>query len=361
MSKTIYVAHGAISNSGDYLIFNRGWDLLERFLGAENIELIPVKRWEPITGQCNALIILGGPIISRKIHLQSLHIKDYLEENNVPVICLGVGISGKGYPMSDPFFVDQESIDFWTAIYNSSQLFSVRDAYTYQVLRDYGVPAILTGCPALYDLEFVSTGDTSKGFSESGNHYLTITIPNINLFSASSTIRTLYFLYYLKTKFASSGRLIHKRVVFQHGFHSSGNGIVAKVARYLGFELIDGSNRGINEITEINDSDIHIGTRLHMNIFFLSKSNLSYLLSVDNRTEGFLKTISNPSDSFTIRGIRRLVDECYDDLTNNGSQLKITAVQAQIMDIYPEMRNFLMQIKQFVNSEELSEPIKPAI
>ena len=62
MNKVIYVAHGAISNAGDFLIFNRGWDLLKNFLSTDNIELVPVKRWEPITGQCDALIIRRGPI-----------------------------------------------------------------------------------------------------------------------------------------------------------------------------------------------------------------------------------------------------------------------------------------------------------
>jgi hypothetical protein len=352
MSKVIYVAHGAISNSGDFLIFNRGWDLLKKFLSTDNIELVPVKRWEPITGQCDALIILGGPIISRSIHSQSAYIKKYLEKNKVPVICLGVGISGKDYSASEPFFADQESVDFWTAVYNSSQLLSVRDAYTREVLRNYNIPAVLTGCPALYDPEFISVEGTSNNFFEGDNHNLTITIPNINIFSVSSLIRTLFFLYYIKSKFANSGRLLHRRVVFQHGFHSFGNNTVAKIARLLDFETIDGSGKSINKITEISDSDIHIGTRLHMNIFFLSRSRLSYLLSVDNRTDAFLNTISTPSDSFTIGGIKRLVDECYDDLTNNRLQSKVASVRAQIMKLYPEMRDYLIQVKQFVNLEE---------
>ena len=75
-------------------------------------------------------------------------------------------------------------------------------------------------------------------------------------------------------------------------------------------------------------------------------------MSVDNRTDAFLNTISTPSDSFTIGGIKRLVDECYDDLTNNGLQSKVASVRAQIMKLYPEMRDYLIQVKQFVNLEE---------
>jgi hypothetical protein len=210
------------------------------------------------------------------------------------------------------------------------------------------------GCPALYDPEFIPAEDTTKDSFEGDNCNLTITIPNVNVFSVSSTIRTLFFLYFLKTKFASSENLVHRRVVFQHGFHSFGSNAVAKTAKLLGFEIIDGSGRSIDKITEISDSDVHIGTRLHMNIFFLSRSRLSYLLSVDNRTDAFLKTISTPSDSFTIAGIKRLVDECYDDITNGRLQPKVVSVRAQIMDLYPEMRGYLIRVKQFVNPEELS-------
>lgn len=351
MSKVIYVAHGAISNSGDFLIFNRGWDLLKKFLSTDDGELVPVKRWEPITGQCDALIILGGPIISRHIHSQSAHIKEYLEKNKVPVICLGVGISGKDYSASEPFFTDQESVDFWTTVYNSSRLFSVRDVYTHEILRNNNIPAVLTGCPALYDPELISTEDAFKDSFEGDNHNLTITIPNINLFSVSSTVKTLFFLYYLKTKFANSRIFLHRRVVFQHGFRSFSNDTVAKAARLLGFETVDGAGRSINKIAEISDSDVHIGTRLHMNIFFLSGNRLSYLLSVDNRTDAFLETISTSSDNFTIQGIKRLVDECYDDLTNDRLQPKVASVRTQIMELYPEMRDFLMQVKRFVNQE----------
>lgn len=352
MRKTVYVAHGAISNSGDFLIFHRGWSLLERYLDTEKVELVPVKRWEPITGQCDALIILGGPIVSPTIHPQAVNIKEYLEKNKVPVICLGVGISGKGYSAMEPYFADQESVDFWTEVYNSSQLISVRDVYTCQVLRDYNIPAVLTGCPALYDLEFISSEETAGDPLEDNKHDLTISVPNVNLFSVTNAVRTLFFLYYIKFKFANNERLLHRRVIFQHGFHSFGNKSIAKIASLLGFEIVDGSGKSIDRITEISDSDIHIGTRLHMNIFFLSKNRVSYLLSVDNRTEAFLKTISVPSENFTILGTKRLVDECYGDLANERLQAKVKFVRTQIVKLYSEMRGFLMQVEHFIDNEK---------
>jgi len=353
MTRKIYVAHGAIHNSGDYLIFHRGWDLLERFISAEDVELVPIKRWEPITGHCDALIILGGPIVSRKMHLQSNNIKNYIEKNDVPVIPLGVGISGTGYSASEPYFIDQDSVDFWTTVYDSSRLFSVRDVHTRQVLRDYNIPAVLTGCPAFYDQEYISeSSDEPGGLLKGDHHNLTITIPNVRLSSVLSTITTLFFLSYLRITFSDGERFPHRRVVFQHGFNSFGNDVIAKIARVLGFETVDGSDRSIDQITEIHDSDIHIGTRLHTNIFFLSRNKASYLLNVDNRTDAFIKTISTPSENFSFGGVKRLVDRCSNDLRDDQSQRGIKPARTQIMTLYPEMRDYLLRVRQFVNPDE---------
>lgn len=356
MGKRIYVAHGAKSNSGDFLIFNRGWDLLKRVLGTNKIELVPVKRWEPITGDCDVLIILGGPIITRKMHPQSVHIKKYLEKNNVPVICLGVGISGKDYSASEPYFTDQESVDFWTSIYNSTKLFSVRDIDTLDVLNYYNIPATLTGCPALFDCDIISHKDTllNNIFLNESN-YLTVSIPNnTKMFFSLGAIRTLFFLYYLNKKISRLDVLLKKQVVFQHGYQSSGNIPIAQFARLMGYSVIDGSGRGINEISEIRDSGFHIGTRLHMNLFFLSQCKVSYLLGVDNRTAAFLKTIPTPSENFSIRGIKYLVDEFYDDLKVGKFKQKFSSVQPHIKKLYTEMMNYLRKVKHFIN---LKEPI----
>lgn len=352
MAKRIYVAHGAKSNSGDFLIFNRGWNLLERVLGTQNIELVPVKRWEPITGYCDILIILGGPIITRKMHPQSVHIKEYLEKNKVPVICLGIGISGKDYIDYEPYFTDEESVDFWTSVYNSTKLFSVRDIDTLNVLNYYNIPATLTGCPALFDCNFIShENELSNNMFSNDVTNLTVTIPNNKkMFFTLSAIRTLFFLYYLNTKLSSLDSFIQKQVVFQHGYQSSGNMPIAQFARLMGFSVIDGSGRGINDVSEISDSSVHIGTRLHMNLFFLSQCKVSYLLSVDNRTDAFLKTIPTPSENFSIRGIKCLVDEYFNDLTSDGFKLKFSFVRPKIIELYDFMLDYLKKIKQFVNS-----------
>lgn len=44
MAIRVGVAHGAIRNAGDYLIYKRGLRLLKRFLG-NTVELVEIKRW----------------------------------------------------------------------------------------------------------------------------------------------------------------------------------------------------------------------------------------------------------------------------------------------------------------------------
>lgn len=353
MVKKIYIAHGAICNAGDYLIFNRGWSLLKKYIGAEDVELIPIKRWEMITGHCDALIILGGPIISRRMHSQSINIKNYLDKNKVPVICLGIGISGEDYSTSESYFIDQESLNFWTELYNSSKLFSVRDAYTHNVLRANNIPAVLTGCPALFDLDYIGGYDESAYLRENKNHNLTISIPNIDSKVIPYTIKTLFLITYVKIKNGDVGPFNRIRVVFQHGAYSWISSAVAKIIKLCGFEVIDGSGMGIDEIHEIDDSDVHIGTRLHMNIYFLSKNKQSYLLSVDNRTNAFLETIPTSSSEFTIMGIKSLVDESYESLTNEKIQYNDIDIWDHILDLYSEMECFLRKLNHFVRSKVL--------
>ncbi|HEY0196745.1 MAG TPA: hypothetical protein VGC02_04135, partial [Methanobacterium sp.] len=68
--KRIGLLHGAILNSGDFLIFNRGKKLLKEYLDPE-YDLIDIKRWKSFDEELDALIILGGPLISRRLHPQS--------------------------------------------------------------------------------------------------------------------------------------------------------------------------------------------------------------------------------------------------------------------------------------------------
>ena len=336
----ICVLHGAIRNAGDFLIFERGKKLLEKFFG-DKIDFVYKKRNERIDGDFDGLIILGGPLISRKIHGQSKNIIEYLKkrEIDIPIFCIGLGISGEKFDFDKIYFLDRESITFWKYVYGTSKLFSIRDKITYNMLKNYGIEAELTGCPALFDLETIEKNNISAKNKRINKIAVTIPILSIGLAFSSlkSFLLALYFLFALKRKFNKK----ELGLFFQHGYNNSPNKIMRKLANMTGIKTYDVSGKSLDSFTELYKYEVHIGTRLHSHIYFLSLNKPSFLLNVDMRTEAFLKTIETPSGKFTISGIRHLV---------NILEVSIAEKNFDEFDNVPaEIRKFYGVVKKFLN------------
>ncbi len=350
----ICVLHGAISNAGDFLIYERGKKLLENFFG-DNFEFTYKLRSERVDGDYDGLVILGGPIISRKMHLQSKNISKFVEHigDDIPIFCLGCGISGRICDSDMTHFLDHESISFWKSVYETSKLFSVRDEITYDVLKKYGIKAELTGCPALFNLEPLNE---NKALMKDGIiNKIAVTIPPLSIglslsrrpFSpVKSFLLSLYFLFVLKSKF-------HKReigLIFQHGYPNLATKIMRKLAYLIGMVTYDVSGESLESFSELYGYDVHIGTRLHTHIYFLSSNKPSFLLSVDLRTEAFLKTIKTPSDRYTISGIGHLVD-MLKEIIVKGDFDEFNNVPGEIGVHHARMEQFLNEINLFYNKD----------
>jgi len=317
----ICVLHGAISNAGDFLIYERGKKLLENFFDG-NFDFTYKLRSERIDGDFDGLIILGGPLIGRKMHIQSKNILEHLKkmENGMPIFCIGLGITGTKFKSENDYFLDNETILFWKYVYATSKLFSVRDKIAYNILNKYGIKAELTGCPALFNLEML---EKNKVLAKNERiNKIAVTIPHLSVgpflsrrpfSSVKSFLLTLYFLYILKTKFNKK----ELGLFFQHGYPNSATKIMQKLANMAGIKTYDASGKSLDSFPELYEYDVHIGTRLHSHIFFLSSNKPSFLSNVDMRTEAFLETIETPSDEFTISGIRNLVDMLAERIAEN--------------------------------------------
>lgn len=340
----IGILHGAISNAGDFLIYERGKKLLENFCGDE-LDFHYLLRSERIHGDFDGLIILGGPLISRKIHPQSRNIIKYIKNRDIPCICIGLGISRKKFNLARNYFLDHESINFWRYIYKTSKLFSVRDKITYTVLKYYGIEAELTGGPALFNLEILEKNNFSKRDKKRIGK-IAITIPNMSSRLALSTVKyfllTLYFLLMLKKRFNKK----NLGLFFQHGYSNAPNNIMRKLANMIGMKTYDISGKSLNFFGELCKYDVHIGTRLHSHIYFLSLNKPSFLLNVDMRTESFLKTIETSNDKYTIPGIRALIALLKERITKNNFD-EFNKVSDEIKSLYVVMKNFLYKINMF--------------
>jgi len=338
----ICVLHGAISNAGDFLIYKRGKKLLENFFD-DNFDFIYKLRSKPITGDFDGLILLGGPLVTRTLHVQSKNIVEYIKNRNIPIFCMGLGISGKELQDYKNYFLDRESVLFWKYIYETTNLFSVRDIDTSNMLKNYGINAEMTGCPALFNLQNI--GNKSRDFKNREIRKIAVTIPNIRIRAyppktISDFLKTTYLFYLLSKNFKDKEVVIF----FQHGYAglNQANKIMATI---FGFESSDISGESL-EKSGLDNFDIHIGTRLHSHIYFLSLNKPSFLLSVGARTDSFLKTIRTPNERFTASGIKNMVYMVKNKILENNFD-DFDNVPGEIKKYFLIMKNFLGQIESF--------------
>ena len=364
------VAHGAIKNAGDYLIYKRGFNILKETFG-NTVEFVEIKRWIPFDDKnlhLDALIILGGPIVSRRLIPQSKNIYNYVNTHqpNLPIMALGIGISGERFESPEEYFLDDDSLEFWKKVYQSSRLISVRDKITHRVFEACGITSHLTGCPALYShpslqLRRELKQDSNKCCIDTilitlpNVAFLRATFPYISFMNVYPLILSLIFITYIRISFPDKELyLLH-----QHGAYNFSHKLISLIAKILRFSIIDGAYKSIDEIPTIRKADLHIGCRLHTNILFLSEGKPSYLLNLDNRTNAFLTMIDVPSETFSVRGIINIVNQLKKDLQENTVCEKFKPCYNLITNNYAqEMRLFLIELKKFLISLSLNNPPK---
>jgi len=368
--KRIGILHGAILNGGDYLICKRGTKLLDKFLGSK-FEFVHVKRWEPFKGNFDALIILGGPIVSRSMHIQSRRIMEYMDNKEIPVIALGVGISGEYFDSVDDYFID-ESLEFWKNIYESSGLISVRDEETYLLLKHFGINARLTGCPALFDLDNINKMDKDSKNIKKEKMKISLTIPDLsmnimdiksyNMVHVKSLLLSIFFVNYIKLIFKLNKINGEYYLVLQHGFNHLIS-VIAVYCKLLGIKTIDASKRSLDELADIKASDIHVGTRLHSHILFSAARKPSYLFNVDYRTKAFLETFNYDYDiNFSPSGIKKLANLASKEL-NNAVMInnRVAKSNESIYNYFEEMSAFLADLNIFLGCDDLDNVKIPQV
>ncbi len=339
IKKRVCVLHGGIRNAGDFLILESGKKLLEEFLG-EYFEFFYEPRFKRIKkNNFDGIIILGGPLINRTLYQQARNVVEFIKDKDVPVFCLGLGISGKKFTTYETYFQDEDSIIFWKNVYKSSYLFSVRDIKTYKVLKSYGIDAELTGCPAL------AIDRSQKTTPSKHINKILVSIPNLRIFMIKDFLLTFYLLYSLKRKFDKK----EIGVVFQHGFSTFLLHVIRYICILFGMEAYDLSHKSIDAFEKLSIYDLHVGTRLHLHIYFLTLKKPSILLSVDMRTRAFLDTINTPNDDFAYSGIKKMLNFLKENERNILEYfIEVTEKIKQYRD---KTEKFLNEIKLFYKNE----------
>ena len=155
------------------------------------------------------------------------------------------------------------------------------DIYSYRFLRHQGFSAIMTGCPAWYDLNNINVTDVSS-FKSQGFSNICVSEPakDVNL------PLLLGLLGHLRDKYPSADiTLVNHREVKQVV-----QSALSEIQEKQGIQFVNISG-SVDGFSVYDKCDLHVGFRVHAHIYNLSKRNQSILFSEDIRGAGVNQTL----------------------------------------------------------------------
>ncbi|MFX1343085.1 MAG: polysaccharide pyruvyl transferase family protein [Promethearchaeota archaeon] len=284
------------SNVGDYLIFERGKNLIETLKPDTPclVGQIAIPLYDQITPeqfkQLKAVIIAGGPGVRPNIYPDIYPIHPDILTHNIPIVFLGIG--AKYYPgeysLAHMVKLSQQGKQFLHHIEDTGFGIGVRDIHSARVLNLNGIQNVsLNGCPAWYAInEFPARHSQPK---EIKRILFTTPATPFHYRLAASVLKAL------RTQFPEAVILVS----FHHGIQLGEKGDprladlnvrLSNYARKLGCETFDASY-DLKKIQVYDTMDIHVGFRVHAHIYFLSYAKPSFLIAEDSRGDGVVKTL----------------------------------------------------------------------
>jgi len=284
--------NGSKKNAGDFLIFERAYDLIKTHRKTEDFLVLP--RWLPVDehldaiNRSDALFICGGPGYANNFHPHIYPLVENLERIKVPIIPLAVGWSGTPAHEPEKFEFTSKSRETIQEIHSRIPNSSVRDVITEQIVKSAGVENVLiTGCAAWYYLPMVEQDFIVPDKLEN----VVITTPAKN-----EHFRGAFQLLDAAKKWFSGAKL---HLVFHRGMFfdrytrpipSALNLALAAYGKMRGYNVINAAYSTDN-LKFYKDCDLHIGYRVHAHINFLSYRKPSVLIQEDGRGIGQTRTL----------------------------------------------------------------------
>ncbi len=287
MMKILFL-HGAIKNSGDFLISLRSQNLIKYTLPNCEIDAL----WEGENEQTiqshlkdkDGVVFGGGPFFTHHIHPGDIPFVSNLDSFGLPMLNIGGGWYGPDYRYESVanYEMDHTSMKLLKKIEASAGCLSCRDWYTVNMLKSKGFKAEMHGCPAWYDIENVGSSTLRK---VDGIKKICISDPaNVNNSKAAVNLIDL-----LKKLYPAADMTY----VFHRGAWEKEEGKRGELRR-TGIEPTLKKNRirwvniagGCEGFSIYDDCDLHIGFRVHAHIYNLSKRNRTVLLEEDGRGAG---------------------------------------------------------------------------
>ncbi|RKX91902.1 MAG: hypothetical protein DRP84_10860 [Spirochaetes bacterium] len=331
---------GAHKNVGDFLIVERGKQLLRRYAnGKEFLEFdnqIPLTNHLKEINKTNAIILCGGPGYTQNLFRNYPFLRN-IDKIKVPVIPFAVGWCGHPADNPDKFSFSDDSKSVLEYIHKNCEFSSCRDKIMKEILKRQGIENVLmTGDTALYDLKSIG-----KKF----------TLPRKIRKVAVSVAQhpgqyhqNIYLLEQVKQTFPEAELIccFHRNLKadkFTPETTAKGAQKIAQSARKLGYRVVDASY-DTSKIEFYRECDLHIGYRVHAHIFFLSIRKPTFLLQEDGRGLALSKTVSLPD----IPAWNRRIPE---SLRGRGYRLRIDYYLGKIF----QNKNAVDDIMRYIKNE----------
>jgi len=288
---------GSKNNAGDYLIKYRAKQLFQSI--RPDRAIVDFNAWETLDeaklekiNQAKALILTGGPAVQQNMYPNIYRLTPDLNKIKVPLLTMGVGWkSPKGdwkdthdYPLSS------STQALFKQVEGSGYQSSVRDYHTLNALKDKGFNQfIMTGCPALYDLDHVNASTKMSKSFDRISFSLGVT------FAQSKQMERSVKELILQLQKLFAGKEL--TVVFHHGTKAedykkaygklnqlfSAQQAMIKWLEKHNINMVDIAGGAEKMVAHYNEADFHIGYRVHAHIFMSSISKPSILIAEDGR------------------------------------------------------------------------------
>lgn len=264
-----------------------------------NTKIIEINAWKPLMEQINintlkkakAIIIPGGPALRKDLFPQIYPVPSIVFKNNIPIIFLGIG--AKVYPGTiqklKKLKLSKSAIKFLKYSIDHGYSIGVRDILSKNLLLENGIEdVVVNGCPAWYDLEYIG-----KNLKKP---------PEIRKIAFSTPASPLCFnqakkiIKKLRNEFPKASITVsfHKGIYFDGGRASKRltnlNKDLATFSLRMGCEILD-SSKNLNTLRLYDNSDLHVGYRVHGHLYVLSHRKPSFLIAEDSRGTGALMTL----------------------------------------------------------------------
>ena len=352
----IALLHGALINSGDFLIAQRSKELLKYvYPDAIITEYYRNQSIEPYLTEINnhnIMILAGGPGYVNEFYPTCAPLMPDLSMIKIPIMFLGMGWWGPtnlptvmyNYSFSGPM------LDLLKRASNDTKCLTCRDYLTTSVIRNNGFDnVIMTGCPAWYHIP-----------SESCTKYTKTSIAKAKKICISDCVNPCF--YHTMIELIKYVKKFYINPDITLVIHRGMTNFTQDILNFLSENNIkhvdiSGSAEGFKIY---DDCDLHIGFRVHSHIYNLSKRNLSILIAEDSRGLGVNSALGLPNITAGIHTIQNnnfsllqnpcvnlLLEDYLFDLISND-YLQINRAYETMSKTFDKMIQQIQNIKNYI-------------